>query len=260
VLLLPIVLYFLNLPNQGFSADWFKSRALNVDQLQTTNAYISSELGIQLAKGSEGDFPQVEKVTEESPAAAGYVQPGDAIIQITREVDGDGRKLPAAEATSTQGLALDAVLQKLQGKAGTKVKLTLRRAGTEKPIEVELVREEKVMDLEFKELERGALTEQSRDYYTGRRGRIKGQFSPTAKDKLFTLMRLKMTCCVADVTALKVLIEAPDSVANFHTQEWIEVEGQIRFDQAPGQFIPVLKVPAMDKIRRIPAEPDNYVR
>src|SRR5205823_2892745 len=28
VLLLPIVLYFLNLPNQGFSSDWLKSRAL----------------------------------------------------------------------------------------------------------------------------------------------------------------------------------------------------------------------------------------
>jgi uncharacterized membrane protein YcgQ (UPF0703/DUF1980 family) len=260
VLLLPIVLFFLNLPNQGFSSDWFKSRAVDLEKVTTTNAFISSELGIQLTKSSSGDSAQVEKVTEPSPAFAGGIKPRDVITKITRTTDADGRQLSKPEVTSTQGLALDAVVQKLQGKAGTKITLTIQPADGSKSQDVELVCEDQVIDLEFKELERAALTELQRDYYTGRKGRVKGQFSPSSRERYFTLMRLKMVCCVADVTPLKVLIEAPDSVSKFQTQEWVEVEGQIRFDQAPGQFIPVLKVLGMDKIRRIPPEPDNYVR
>jgi len=258
VLLLPIVLYFLNLPNQGFSSDWLNSRAVNPDQLQSTAIHFCSELGIQLKQGSTGDLPQVERVSKESPAAANDVQAGDVITKIAREQDEEGRPLPKAEVVATQGMSLDSVLQKLQGPAGTKVKLTIERDGTAK--DVELVREEKVIDLEFKELERAALTQAQRDYYAGLKGRIKGQFSPSKKDKCFTLMRLKMTCCAADVIPLQVWIEAPDSLEKFKAAQWVEVEGQIRFDQSPGKFIPVLKVVAMDKIHPIPPEPDMYVR
>src|SRR5205807_9382251 len=102
------------------------------------------------------------------------------------------------------------------GPAGTKVKLAVQHEG-EGTRDVEMVREEKVIDLEFKELERAALTEKQRDYYAGQKGRVKGQFSESKRDKCFTLMRMKMTCCAADVIPLQVWIEAPDSLTNYKT-------------------------------------------
>lgn len=261
VLLLPIVLFFLNLPNQGFSSDWLKSRGLNPDNLiQSSNANYCSELGIQLKKDSSGDLPQVEKVNSDTPAEASGIQVDDTILQVTLDVDKQGRQLDKPEITNTNGMTVEDVVQKLSGPAGTSVTLKIQRPGTEEPFTVALKRDERVIDLEFKELERAALTANQREYYMGRKGRIKGQFSPSKKDKAFTLMRLKMTCCSADVTPLQVWIEAPDSVAQFQPAEWIEVEGKIRFDQAPGKFIPVLTIPSMDKIRKIPPEPDIYVR
>lgn len=245
VLLLPIVLYFLNLPNQGFSSDWFKSRALNPDQIQSANVHYCSELGIQLKDQSTGALPQVEKVADDSPAAGAGIQPGDVLAKI--------------DSAPIQGMSLDAVLNKLQGPEKSKVKLTVEREGATRDVELERKDVEAVL-LGFKELEQAALVEKQREFWTGRAGKMRGQFSPSKRDKGFTLMRLKMTCCAADVTPAQVWIESPESVEKFKAAEWVEVEGQIRFDQAPGKFIPVLKVTAMEKIRRIPPEADLYLR
>src|SRR5207247_4245725 len=159
------------------------------------------------------------------------------------------------DSTATKGLSVDAILDKLRDKPGTKVKLTLQRSGAEKPFDVEATRDEQVLPLAFKELEPAAFSPAGRDYYTGRRGRIKGQFSPGKQPNTFTLVRLKMTCCAADVVPLQVLIEAPASVAHLQANDWIDVEGQIRFDQYANKYVPVLKVLAMDKIQKTNPEP-----
>lgn len=261
VLLLPIVLFFLKLPNKGFSENFLDQLALNHGTVQSLGAAnFSADLGIQVKKDETTDLSQVEKVNDETPASKIGIQAGDLISQITNEVDPEGNPLAKPDITATKGLPVEAVLDKLRGKPGTKVKLTLQRAGIEKPWEVEATRDDKVIVLEFKELERAAFTEGQRDYYTGRRGRIKGQFSPGQTPNTFTLVRLKMTCCAADVVPLQVLIEAPDRPSHVAPHDWVDVEGQIRFDKYPNKFVPVLKVLAMDKIQRTKAEPDTYVR
>ena len=58
----------------------------------------------------------------------------------------------------------------------------------------------------------------------------------------------------------EVFIEAPSSVGEFKANDWVDVEGQIRFDKFGTKYVAVLKVPSMDKIRRTAPEPDTYVR
>lgn len=261
VLLLPVVLYFLNLPNQGFSADWLKSRGLNLDSLvQTNNPNYSPELGIQLANVGTGDSAKVDRVNSDTPAESGGVQVGDVVTHFTRDYDSSGRRLEKPETIETRGLSAEDVVQKMAGPAGSKITLTIQREGQSEPLTVVLKRDERVIDLEFKELERAALNAGARDHYTGRRGRLKGQFSPSAKDKVFTLIRLKMTCCAADVIPLQAKIEAPESVAQYQANEWVEVEGKIRFDKGPDKFIPVLTILSMDKLKKSTPESDLYVR
>lgn len=260
VLLLPIVLYFMNLPNQGFSSDWIKSRGLNMENLENAAAgNFSPDVGIQFA--SAGEQPRVEKVGDKTPAAAKGIQPGDLVTQITRPVDAEGKALATPDVVATKGLSMEAVLEKLQGRPGTKVVLTIQRAGQAQPLEVELVRDE-VITLEFKELERAKFSPEARDYYSGRKGKLRGQFSPSSRDKFFTLMRLRMTCCGADVQAINVAIEAPESLTQYQAAEWIEVEGQIQFllDSRRNVYVPKLQVTSMDKIRKIPPEPNLYVQ
>ncbi len=261
VLLLPIVLYFLRLPNQGFSENMMEQLGFNQSGLLGQGAAnFSSELGIQVNKDEATGLARVDKVNEKTPAEKIGIQTGDLIVQITNAVDQDGKPLETPEDAPTKDLTVEEVLQKLRGKAGTKVKLTLQRTGVEKPWDVEAARDDQVIILEFKELERAAFSQAFRDFYTGRRGRIKGQFSPGQKTNTFTLVRLKMTCCAADVVPLQVLIEAPDSLSQFKTNDWVDVEGQIRFDQYATKYVPVLKVLAMDKIQNTKPEPDTYVR
>src|SRR5207253_7989822 len=119
--------YFLNLPNQGFSTEWMSNKALNTDDIQSTNAHVSSELGIQLAAENSSGYPTVEKVSAESPAHAQGIQAGDRLTRITLYTDNSGQPLPKPEVIEATGMAPDAVIQKLQGPGGTKVGLTVER-------------------------------------------------------------------------------------------------------------------------------------
>lgn len=249
VLLLPITLFFLNLPNKGISDDTIANMLIGGDGVKGEGAEnFVSEVGVQMAKPESSEPARVQKVVAESPAAKAGLQPGDVVTRVTNDAD----------VTETAALPIDKLLEKLRGKSGTKVKLTLQR-GAEAPFDVEVTREDKVIPLEFKELERAAFSPMSREFYTGRRGRLKGQYFPK-KDNVFTLIKEKVTCCQADMVVLQVLIEAPDAVQHIQNKEWVEVEGQIRFDQFGNKFVPVLHVAAMDKIQKTKAESEALMR
>lgn len=261
VLLLPIVLFFLGLPNQGFSSKYFAERGLNPEGLVAeTPANYSSDVGIYFAQGAKkSDRAEVERVNDNSPAKEKGIQPGDVIWTITREVDGDGKPLDKPEVTDTKGLPLEKVIEKLQGKPGTTVKVTIERMCAKPPVmEIELVRDQ-VLTLRFKELEEAKTDAQSRDWFTGRKGKVKGQFSPSPRDRFFTLMRLRMICCGADVRPLNVVIESPESVSNLQPGEWLEVEGSIKFlfDPVQKTYVPYMKA---YKVQQIPPDSNLYVQ
>lgn len=254
VLLLPIVLFFMNLPNQAFSEDYMREIGLKGDMIQA-GGHFSPDLGVQVEKDEATGLARVEKVNDDSPASREGLRPGDLIASVA----GD-----AGDALATSEVSIDKILEKLQGQPGTKAVLAVRRQGSAKDETVTLVREGKVIPLEFKELERATFSEAQRDFYTGRRGRIKGQFSPSNSETGFTLVRLKMTCCAADVTPLRMWIEAPQTLRNLTLKpnDWVEVEGQIRFDQqgAGNRFIPVMQVLSMDKIQKTTPESDLFIQ
>lgn len=68
-------------------------------------------IGIQLEKGQQ--FPRVSKVYEDTPAWKAGIQPGDLIIKL--------------DGTDTSQMSLDQIVQKMRGKDGTSVDLTIRR-------------------------------------------------------------------------------------------------------------------------------------
>jgi uncharacterized membrane protein YcgQ (UPF0703/DUF1980 family) len=113
-----------------------------------------------------------------------------------------------------------------------------------------------VMKLEFKELERWAYNEVQRDFYEGRKGRLKGQFAPGKNDKTFGLVRFKITCCAADAIPLNVVIISPDSVTHVKNLQWVDVTGKIEFRKKrdKDEYVPVLQLQSRDDVQ--PTEPD----
>jgi carboxyl-terminal processing protease len=80
-------------------------------------------LGIEL--GSEDGFLKVVSPIDDTPASAAGIQPGDLIVKINGQ--------------PTKGLSLMEAVEKMRGKAGTDIELTLVREGS-KPFDVELTR------------------------------------------------------------------------------------------------------------------------
>lgn len=114
--------------------------------------------------------------------------------------------------------------------------------------------------LDFKELERVGYDPGQRNWYEGQTGILKGQFAGTGDDKVFRLVRFKMTCCAADAIPLRVMIVAPKPVTHVSDLQWVQVTGQIQFrvqKRKDGQedYVPVLQVKDNKDIVRIPAEP-----
>jgi carboxyl-terminal processing protease len=97
-------------------------------------------VGIQIRKDSASDQLLVVTPIKGSPAYKAGIRAGDLITTVTREVDSQGKKLDSPEVISTKGLPLSKAVNKITGKPGTKVKLTVQREGEEKPLEFNLTR------------------------------------------------------------------------------------------------------------------------
>jgi CubicO group peptidase (beta-lactamase class C family) len=82
-------------------------------------------LGVQIA--AEHGETHVTKIGDGSPASRAGLLTDDRIT----EMDG----------TSIKGLALDQVLNKMRGAAGTKLRLTIQRPGLDRPLELVIVRD-----------------------------------------------------------------------------------------------------------------------
>jgi carboxyl-terminal processing protease len=88
-------------------------------------------VGIQL--GYKDKRLAVISPLDGTPAAAAGVKPGDLILKITDEA----KKIEMA----TDTISVPEAVKLIRGPRGTKIKLTMFREGTEKPFELELVRD-----------------------------------------------------------------------------------------------------------------------
>jgi len=105
-----------------------------------------------------------------------------------------------------------------------------------------------VITLDFAELNMAAYDAAKRANYEGRRVRVKGQLK-SISEKEYTLFKLKMTCCAADMIPLKARIKSDVVIprATFKDNDWVSVEGVLQFAEvvdtkANSTFIPVFRI------------------
>jgi Periplasmic protease len=82
--------------------------------------------GVGIEIGMEKGRPIVISPIEGTPAFRAGIKPGDVILEINGE--------------DTSNMSLTDVVQRIRGKVGTKVQLTIYRKGMEKPMKIELER------------------------------------------------------------------------------------------------------------------------
>jgi carboxyl-terminal processing protease len=99
-----------------------------------------SGIGVQIRKNNLKDKLEVVTPIMGSPAYQAKLYAGDIISTIIREVDNEGKPLPAPEVISTKGMSTEDAVGKILGKPGTKIKLLVEREGHDKPLEFNLIR------------------------------------------------------------------------------------------------------------------------
>ena len=92
-------------------------------QVQTRGEF--GGLGIEVTQ--EGGYIKVISPIDDTPAARAGVKPGDLITHLN--------------GNSVQGLSLQEAVEQMRGERGTSIRLTIRREGTERPVELSITRD-----------------------------------------------------------------------------------------------------------------------
>lgn len=221
VLVIPVALFALGVPNSGFSHDKYRN-ALEKEALLNM------------------DPKELEDMVKDKDTPAKQIPFADGTM--VRELP-NGTKVRLFEAAS---------------KSAPTTKLKIRESvplsgKTDYVLEVE-----GGIPMSFNELNDAAFDADKRDSYTGKTAILEGRYSQLG-DKQFTLYRLKMTCCGADAVQLKVRIIAPTAMS-ITPGEWVRVHGVIRFIKATGQdrYTPVLFLSDVKDVERNVAVRNEY--
>jgi hypothetical protein len=118
----------------------------------------------------------------------------------------------------------------------------------------------KAEPIDFKRLELLAADEGDRQTWAGRVVRAKGQLVPGPGPHMFSLVRLKIQCCAADVIQVKVGGICQDDVSNIPNQQWVTVEGQVGFAPMNGKYYTFLKVAKRDDIKLTEPDYNPYIQ
>jgi C-terminal peptidase prc len=97
-------------------------------------------IGISIREDRSKGMLRVVTPLKNSPAYRAGLKAGDLITSITRDEDDKGHPLPEPEVIPTKGMTISDAVKKIQGKPGTKVKLTVEREGAAGPLQFEVPR------------------------------------------------------------------------------------------------------------------------
>lgn len=99
-------------------------------------------VGIQIRRDAVRDGLLVVTPIKSSPAYGGGIQAGDLIIEIRRDVDNEGKPLPAdaTKVFSTKGMKTDDAIAIITGKPDTPITLVVQREGEKEPLVFNLKR------------------------------------------------------------------------------------------------------------------------
>ncbi len=103
-------------------------------------------IGVQIRKDRDNDMLLVVTPLKGSPAHKAGIKAGDHISTITLVVNKEGKPLDKPEVIPTRGLGVQDAVTRIKGKPGSKVKLTILRKGEDKPLEMEVERNEIEME------------------------------------------------------------------------------------------------------------------
>jgi carboxyl-terminal processing protease len=104
-------------------SSYLNQRSYRDMQVQTRGEF--GGLGIEVTQ--ESGYIKVISPIDETPAARAGVKAGDLITHLN--------------GNSVQGLSLQEAVEQMRGERGTAIKITIRRDGTDRPIELSLTRE-----------------------------------------------------------------------------------------------------------------------
>jgi carboxyl-terminal processing protease len=104
-------------------SSYMNPRSFRDMQVQTRGEF--GGLGIEVTQ--ENGYVKVISPIDETPAARAGVKPGDLITHLNGQ--------------STQGLTLQEAVEQMRGERGTSIRLTIRREGEARPIEVSITRD-----------------------------------------------------------------------------------------------------------------------
>ncbi|MBC7432959.1 MAG: S41 family peptidase [Rubritepida sp.] len=104
-------------------SSYLNPRGFRDMQVQTRGEF--GGLGIEVSQ--ENGYIKVISPIDDTPAARAGVRPGDLIVSIN--------------GTNTQGLTLQEAVEQMRGERGTAIRITIRREGAERPIDMSITRE-----------------------------------------------------------------------------------------------------------------------
>jgi carboxyl-terminal processing protease len=104
-------------------SSYMNPRSFRDMQVQTRGEF--GGLGIEVTQ--EGGYVKVISPIDDTPAARAGVRPGDLITHLNGQ--------------STQGLTLQEAVEQMRGERGTAIRLTIRREGESRPVELSLTRD-----------------------------------------------------------------------------------------------------------------------
>ena len=118
------------------------------------------------------------------------------------------------------------------------------------------VKEGGVIGYDFAQLAAAAHDADKRAEIEGKSVSIRGQFRPVGQ-KEFTLYKLKVNCCQADMIPLKARILTTFVPFGFSEGQWVQATGPVQFVEIPGknQYVPVIRVKNEKGIT--PAQPES---
>lgn len=102
----------------------------------------------------------------------------------------------------------------------------------------------------------------ARQAWDGRIVKVAGQFVPGDSPQQFTVARLRIICCAADVGVLWTRVIAPESIVGFNAMEWIDVEGQLQYRKTSDgkRYVPVIQLRSDQDVRRVDPPANPYLQ